>query len=130
MKKLSLLFILTLCLAFAGCNKDSEINSFVSEFEGVTKEMTAKLNEGDVAGARKAFDGKKESLKKTWDGMKNARDFQVSAEAKTKMEESVKKNVTDLTTAAMSAAGKSAGDTAKAEEIQALLKDYVGIFQM
>ncbi len=130
MKKLTLFILLACCLAFAGCNKDAEINTFLADFEGVTKDMTKKLEEGDVAGAKTAFESKKESLKTSWENMKNARDFQVSAEAKKKLEESVQKNVTELTTAAGTAAIKSAGDAGKAQEIQALLKDYVGIFTM
>ena len=130
MKKISLLALLVCSLAFAGCNKDAEINAFVTEFEAVTKEMTQKLNDGDVDGARKAFDDKKASLQTSWNSMKDAREIQVSTEAKQKMEESVQKNVSELTAAAMSAAGKAAGDMDKAQAIQTLLKDYVGIFQM
>lgn len=130
MKKLTIFVLVISCLAFAGCNKDAEINTFITDFEAVTNDMTAKLEEGDVEGAKKAFEGKKDSLKTSWENMKNARDFQVSAEAKKNLEESVKKNVTELTTAAGSAAIKSGGDAGKAQEIQALLKDYVSIFQM
>lgn len=82
MKKLILFTTLTVCVAFAGCSKDAKINSFITEFENVTKEMTAKIESGDVSGAKKAFDAKKDSLKASWDGIKGARGFQVSEDAK------------------------------------------------
>ncbi len=130
MKKLALFSALLLCIGLGACSKDSEVNSFLQEFETVTKEMTQKIEAGDIDSAKRAFEAKKDSLKTSWDGIKTARGFQVSAETKTKMEESVKKNISALTSATIKGAVKLGGDKAKAEAMQALLKEFVGIFKM
>lgn len=129
MRKLFLFIVLVSSMSVIGCNKDSEVKTFLTEFENVTKEMTARLNEGDITGAQKVFADKKEGLKAGFDSFKNAREMQVSDETKKEMETTVMENVKALSEAATKAAFSS-GDKAKAEEIQALLKDYVSIFQM
>lgn len=130
MKKLALISALLLCVGLGACSKDSEVSSFLQEFETVTNEMIQKIEAGDIDGAKKAFKAKEDSLKTSWDSNKSARGFQVSAETKTKMEESVKKNISALTSATMKSAMKLGGDKAKAEAMQNLLKEFVGIFKM
>lgn len=130
MRKLLILVALMGCIAAAGCSKDAEVASFISEFDAVTKEMTTKLEAGDVAGAKKAFADKKASLQKGFDSFKSAREVQVSKETKANLEKSVMDNAKALSSAAMKAAMKSGGDKAKAEEIQALLKEFQGLFKM
>ncbi len=129
MRKLILFIVLIGCTAAIGCNKDSEVRTFLTNFEQVTKEMSIKLDAGDIAGAKKVFADKKDGLKAGFDGFKNAREIQVSAEVKKELESKVMSNVKALSESATKAAFSS-GDKAKAEEIQALLKDYVGLFQM
>jgi hypothetical protein len=127
MKKLSLVLIAIFCLALAGCSKDGEINAFMSEFDAATNEVSAKLEAGDVDGAQKAFDAKKASLKSKWEEVKTARGFQVSKETQTKMEEGTKKNMTTLTNASVKAVQTKPADSGK---VQALVKEFTGIFQM
>lgn len=129
MRKLIVFIVLVCCVAAVGCNKDSEVKAFLTEFESVTQEITKKLEAGDIDGAEKAFADKKEGLKAGFDSFKNAREMQVSAETKKELETKVMENVKAMSSAATKAAFSS-GDKAKAEQIQALLKDYVGIFQM
>ncbi len=126
MKKLILLTVLTFCVAFAGCSKDGEIDSFIADFEGVTKDMTAKIEAGDVDGAKKAFAAKKDSLKASWDGIKGARGFQVSEESKKKLMESVTKNISALSGAVMKGAMKGGN----ANDMKALLQEYQDVFKM
>ena len=129
MKKLLVISVLLCCAIAAGCSKDAEVASFLTEFESVTKQMTEKLNSGDIEGAQKVFDDNKSSLQSSFDSFKNAREMQISDDTKSKLESSVKENIKSLSSAATKAA-ISAGDQAKAKAIQSLLKDYVGIFQM
>lgn len=129
MRKLILFTVLICCVAAAGCSKDSEVKSFLSEFESVTKSMTAKLESGDIEGAKQIFGVEKANLKEGFDSFKNAREMQVSAETKKELEETVTANIKSLSSAARTAAIKT-GDKAKAEELQTLLREYVGIFQM
>jgi hypothetical protein len=103
---------------------------FWTEWETVTNEMVAKINAGDIDGAKTAFDGKKESLKTKWDGIKGARGFQVSAETQKKMQESATKNTTALTSAMITNSMKLAADKAKADKLKALVTEYGEIFKM
>ncbi len=127
MKKVLVLTVLTFCIAFAGCSKDGEIDSFIAEFETVTQQMTKDMQAGDVDAAQKTFDDKKESLRSSWDSIKGARGFQVSEESQKKLMESVTKSITELSTASIKT---SMGDPDKAEKTKKLLEEYKNIFQM
>ena len=130
MKKFTLFLLAVFALGLTGCSKDAEINSFLTEWEKVTNEMVAKIETGDVAGAKTVFDGKKASLKTSWDNVKTARGFQVGEDTKKKMEESAQKNMSNLMNATMKGTMKMGGDRAKADQLQALMKEYGEIFQM
>jgi hypothetical protein len=129
MRKLILFTVLTCCAFAAGCTKDAAVRSFLGDIESVTKEITQKLDAGDIAGAKNVFADKKGGLKEGFDAFKNAREIQFSAETKKELEKSVTENVKALSTSATKAAIGS-GDKDKAKEIQNLLKEFVGIFQM
>lgn len=130
MRKLIIFGIFICCVAAAGCSKDAEVNSFLTEFESVTNEMTQKLKAGDVDGAKKAFVDNKASLQTSFDSIKSAREMQVSEDVQKKLESSVTENIKALSASATTAVIKSGGDKSKTDEIQTLLKDFVGIFQM
>lgn len=130
MKKLIVFTVLVCCVALAGCSKDGEIDSFIAEFERVTQEMTAKIETGDIDGAKKSFEDNRASLKSSWDDIKGARGFQVTEESKKKLMESVTKNMSELSKATFRGASKLGGDREKAEELKTLLNDYKNIFQM
>jgi Tfp pilus assembly protein PilP len=130
MKKITLFLTLAFCLALVGCSKDAEVNAFLTEYEAVSNEMVKKINEGDVDGAKAAFDAKKESLRTKFVAFKDARGFQVSQDTQKKMTDSITKNATALQTAITTNAMKLAGDPAKAAKLQALLKDYLEVFKM
>ena len=127
MKKFMVLTVLTVCITFAGCSKDGEIDSFITEFETVTQKMTKDLQAGDVDAAQKTFDSNKASLKASWDSIKGARGFQVSEESQKKLMESVTKNIAALSTASVKT---SIGNPDKAAKTQSLLIEFKDIFQM
>ena len=128
MKKIALFLLMISCLTLIGCSKDAEINAFLTEWEAVTNEMSQKLETGNIDEARKAFDAKKESLKSKWNDIKGARGFQVSQDTKTKMEESMKKNMSTLTSAVMKGSMK-ATDKSDGEKMKALMTEYTDIFK-
>lgn len=130
MKKLTAFLLAIFALSLVGCSKDAQVNSFLSEWGTVTKDMSARIETGDVDGAKAAFDAKKDSLKKNWDEIKNARSIQVSQETQKKMEESAKKNTETLLNATMEGTMKMGGDVEKSNRLQALMKEYGEIFQM
>lgn len=130
MRKLTIFLAAIFALGLIGCSKDAQVNSFLTEWETVTKEISAKIETGDIDGARAAFDAKKDSLKKNWDEIKNARNIQVSEETQKKMEESAKKNTETLLNATTEGAMKMGDDMEKTNKLQALMKEYGEIFQM
>ena len=130
MKKLTVILLAVFALGLAGCSKDAQINAFLTEWETVTNDMVAKIETGDVDGAKTAFDAKKDSLKTSWDGVKTAKGFQVGKETQQKMEESAKKNMSNLMGAVMKGTMKMTGDKSKSDKLQTLMKDYGEIFKM
>jgi hypothetical protein len=130
MKKITLFLVLTFCLALIGCSKDAEINSFLTDWESVTNDMVKKIDEGDVDGAKAAFDAKKESLKAKWNDVKTARGFQVSADTQKKMTDSATKNMGALQGSMTKNMMKLATDKGKLDKLQALVTEYAGIFKM
>ncbi|NNE67424.1 MAG: hypothetical protein HKN33_12730 [Pyrinomonadaceae bacterium] len=130
MRKLILFIALISCGLAVGCSKDGEVKTFLTKFESVTKEMTKKIESGDIDGAKKHFEENKVDLKTGFDSFKNAREIQVSAETKKELESSVMSNMKALSAAASKAAIGAAGDKAKVETLQALLKDYANLFKM
>ena len=121
-----------LCLSLVSCSKDAEINSFITEFDAATKEIVAKIDAdpsaAGVDAAQKAFDGKKASLKAKWDGIKGAVGFQVGADTKKKLEDSVSANMKALMDVSMKNAMKMAMDKDAAAKFKTLLTDYQATF--
>jgi hypothetical protein len=130
MKKITLFLTLILCAAVIGCSKDGEITSFLTDWEVVTNEMVKKIDEGDIDGAKSAFDAKKDSLKTKWESVKTARGFQVSDDMQKKMTDSATKNMSALSGSATKNLMKFAADKPKMDKLQALIKDYSDIFKM
>lgn len=92
----ALVFTATLALGATGCSKDAECEAFITEnsaFAAAVKEAHEK--EG-ADGARKAFDGKKDDLRKKWDGIKDARGFQLKDETMKKLEDNRISALTDV----------------------------------
>ena len=134
MKKTIIVAIVLFSLLLTSCSKDAEVNAFITEFEATTKEITSKIDANPtaagVADAQKAFDAKKASLKAKWDAIKDAVGFQVSADTKKKLEDSVTKSMKELVDVSTKNAMKLAQDGDAATKFQALMKDYQTVFSM
>ena len=121
-----------ICLSLTGCSKDAEINAFITEFDAATKEIVSKIDANPSAAgvddAQKAFDGKKASLKAKWDAIKGAVGFQVSADTKKKLEDSVANNMKSLIDVSTKNAMKLATDKDASAKFKALLTDYQATF--
>lgn len=132
MKKISLLLVVISALFLSGCSKDADINAFITEFESVTKEITSKIdaspNEAGVDAAQKAFDAKKASLKDKWNAIKDAVGFQVSADVKKKLEDSVKSSTQSLVDVSMKHGMALAMDDGAMPKFEKLMKDYQATF--
>lgn len=128
MKKITIFLALVFCLAMSGCSKDAEIEAFIKEMDGVTKDIVSKIDANPTAAgvddAQKAFDARKAELKTKWDAIKDAVGMQVSEGTKKKLEDSMKANMTALTSASM----KVVMDPEAGPKLQKLIADYTGTF--
>lgn len=117
------------CLVAFGCNKDSEVDSFLREWDALTKEMVQKINAGDIDGARTAFEGKKVDLKSKLTVLQAAKD-RVSADALKRFDERFASNQMGMTAAYFNNWKKlvESGDTEKMEKLKALVNEYGSVF--
>jgi hypothetical protein len=134
MKKLILFMSLACCLTFAGCNKDADVDAFVTEFEATTADIAKKIDDNPTAAgvdeAQKAFTAKKPTLVAKFDAIKNAREFQVSKAKQKEMMDRVMKSASALTETAQKNAMKLASDPEAISKFQALMKEYGETFKM
>ncbi|HQZ97978.1 MAG TPA: hypothetical protein PLP21_16780 [Pyrinomonadaceae bacterium] len=132
MKNISLFLVVLFCIGLTGCSKDAEINAFITDFDAATKEIVAKIDANPTAAgmdeAQKAFDGKKASLKAKFDGIKGAMGFQVSADTKKKLEESMANSGKALLDVSMKNAMKLATDKEATAKFKTLLNDFQSTF--
>lgn len=132
MKKVTLLLVAVFCLGLAGCSKDAEINAFITEFDSTTKDLISKIDadpsSAGIDAAQKSFDGKKAGLKTKWDAIKDAVSFQVSADTKKKLEDTVKNNMKNLMDVSMKHATTIASDDEAEKKFTKLLNDYQSMF--
>lgn len=133
-KLLSLLVLGVVCLSFAGCKKDDEINSAMADIHTTTEEIVKIINMTPTAAgvddAQKYWDSKKADLKKKWDGIKGARGFQVSEDTKKKMGESYVKDSMSIKSLEIKHMGVSIRDTAFKSKLEKLVKEWEDTFPL
>jgi hypothetical protein len=106
-----------LCLSFAACSKNAEVQDFVKEQDALVAEITAASN---ADAAQKAFDAKKADLKAKLAPLKTARGFQVSKESMTALTTSLTSGVTSVCGLQL----KAITDVAEGAKYKALCDDY------
>ena len=131
-KNVCLLLLIASCAVLAGCSKDAEIDAFITELDSITTDMVSKIDaDPSAAGidaAQKIYDSRKPELQSKWDAIKGARGFQVSEDAKKKLEQSLTKNISALSGAMIKNAMKLASDPGARDKFQKLVKDYTDTF--
>jgi len=78
------------CLLIAGCKKDAEIKTLLTEFDSFTDELTKRVDAASdpsagVDDAQKYFDSKKTAMRAKMDTLKSIRGYQVGEETKKMM---------------------------------------------
>lgn len=130
MRKLTIILLAVFALGLVGCNKDAEIESFLTEFESTTAEMVKKIDanptSAGVDDAQKAFTAKKPTLQEKFDAIKNARGFQVSEGKQKEMMERVTKSASSLS----GVSSKLMMDREAMTKFQTLIKEYGETFKM
>ena len=132
MKRIALFFVITAMLGLTGCNKDAQIEAFITELNSVTQDVVAKIDANPTSAgvdeAQKAFDARKSTLRAKWDAIKDAVGFQVSKAVKDKLESSVKENIKALTDVSMRNVTSLAADKNAATKFQRLMMDFSSMF--
>ena len=129
---LTVLLVVVASLSFAACNKDSEINSVMADIHTATDEMVnrieASLTVAGVDDAQKYWDSKKADLKKKWNGIKDARGFQVGEDTKKKMTESYTKDYTAIKMLEIKHMDVSTRDASFKSKLESLVKEWEDTF--
>ena len=132
MKRIALFFVITAMLGLTGCNKDAQIEAFITELNSVTQDVVGKIDANPTSAgvdeAQKAFDARKSTLQAKWDTIKDAVGFQVSKAVKDKLESSVKENIKALTDVWMRNVTSLAADKNAATKFQRLMMDFSSMF--
>jgi hypothetical protein len=125
-RKLICLFALPLAVAtVGGCSKNAEVEDFVKENDSFAKEIEEKADKDGPAGAKKAFEARKDTIKKKFDAIKDARGFQVSEENMKKLTESVTKSTTSICGLQL----KAIMDEEKSKGYKELCDEYAKLLQ-
>lgn len=113
---------------------DELVESFIEEFNTVSREMTANIaNKKTSAGiddAQRTFEAKRAVLKEKFGTFKNAVKMQVSEEILKKLTDSIINNGKALSDAFVTHARDYARDRKAGPKFQKLMKDYVDTFTM
>lgn len=134
MKKVAVLFLVAFSLVLTGCNKDAEVEAFISENNSVIKEIVAKIeanpSKAGVEDAQKVLETRKAGLKGKWDAIKEARGMQVSEAVTKKLNDSMTADMKLLTDVQQKHAMKLAQDGDAMDKFVKLVKDYSEIIKM
>lgn len=126
MKKLILILVLLSSVFLTGCNKDTQINAFMKEFERTTTEISEKFDEGDIDGAKKILDNEKSDLRAKWLGINNIWSYQASDAIKKRMNEEPINNMKKVVKSSNKAINKYPTETPK---IQAIVNDLTNLIK-
>jgi hypothetical protein len=94
----------------------------------VVSKIEASPNMQGLDEAQKVWDSKKADLKGKWDGIKDARGFQVSEETKKKMTDSYTKDYTAIKMLEIKHMDVSTRDAAFKSKLEALVKEWEDTF--
>jgi hypothetical protein len=123
---------LGLSLALTACSRDEEVNKVVADFDGFSKELVNKVktapNLADgLAEAQKLLDANKETMVQRLSSIKDVKGFQVSADTKKKMEETLKSDAEAVGGLGMAYVTQLALNAGLTSKFQKLANDYSGI---
>ena len=120
-----LAFGLIVAVLATGCSKNSDVEAFIKANDTLAAEIKEKADKEGPEAARKAFDAKKEDLKTRYADIKNARGFQVSAENRKSLGESVSKSSLAICGLQL----KVIMDREKSKAYDGICKEYSGTFK-
>jgi hypothetical protein len=133
--KVITLLICLACLPLAGCKKDAEAKTIITDFDSFTNEMVKRVdaasNPSDgVDDAQKYFDSKKAEMTGKMDTLKGLRGYQVGDETKKMMESSLVEDAKKVANLQVKYMGTSMRDAAFKAKLDKLTRDYQSLFKM
>ena len=133
-KVLALLIVLAF-LPLAGCKKDAEAKTILTDFDSFTAELVKRVdaasNPSDgVDDAQKYFDSKKAEMTGKMDTLKGLRGYQVGEETKKMMESSLVEDAKKVANLQVKYMGASMRDAAFKAKLDKLTRDYQSLFKM
>ena len=134
-KIVSRMLLALACLALlAGCKKDAQVDSVLTELDTFTKEMVAKIDSAPnpsagVDAAQKFLDSRKADLQAKLGTLKGLRGYQVSDETKKKMMESMTQNVMSVGKLKIKYMSSAMRDPALNAKLDKLNTDYQALLK-
>src|SRR5713101_4896571 len=133
--KVLALLICFACLPLAGCKKDAEAKTILTDFDSFTNEMVKRVdaasNPADgVDDAQKYFDSRKTEMTGKMDELKAIRGYQVGEETKKMMESSLVEDAKKIANLQVKYIGTSMRDAAFKAKLDKLIRDYESLFKM
>jgi hypothetical protein len=129
---------LLICFAFlplAGCKKDAEAKTILTDFDSFTNELVKRVDAASdpsagVDDAQKYFDSKKTEMTGKMDTLKGLRGYQVGDETKKMMESSLVEDAKKVANLQVKYMGTSMRDAAFKAKLDKLTRDYQSLFKM
>ena len=134
-KLVSRMLLALACMALlAGCKKDAQVDSVLTELDTFTKELVAKIDSAPnpsagVDAAQSFLDSRKADLQAKLGTLKGLRGYQVSDETKKKMMESMTQNVMSVGKLKIKYMSSAMRDPALNAKLDKLNTDYQSLLK-
>ena len=130
----AILIVLT-CLVLAGCKKDADVKTVLTDFDKFTDELVKRVESASdpsagVDDAQKYFDSKKAEMTTKMDSLKNVRGYQVGEETRKMMESSLVDDAKKIANLQVKYMGTSMRDATFKAKLDKLTRDYQSLFKM
>ena len=132
-RKIVPVLLFALILVLGGCKKDSDVESFIKDFDGLTSDLVRKVeaspNAAGIADAQKLLDSKKADMKTRLDAMKQLRGYQVSEATLKKLTDSITANGQKMAGLSSIVTAQAIKDPSLVPKFSAFLKSYTDMLQ-
>ena len=123
------------CLLLAGCKKDAEVKTVLTDFDSFTNELVKRVESASdpaagVDDAQKYFDSKKAEMTTKMDTLKGIRGYQVGDETRKMMESSLVGDAKKIANLQVKYMSTSMRDPTFKAKLDKLTRDYQSLFKM
>jgi hypothetical protein len=133
--KVLALLIAFACLPVAGCKKDAEVKTTLTDFDSFTTELVKRVDSASdpaagVDDAQRYFDSKKAEMTAKMDTLKGIRGYQIGDETKKMLESSLVDDAKRIANLQVKYMATSMRDAAFKAKLDKLTRDYQSLFKM